>query len=519
MESPAPPVHNTQTELEMSTHTYAALALIGALVACQPQQSSEAAVPQADEDLQMALAAFEPIPAEAGLDDLVLTPEKVELGKILFLDPRLSRSGLISCNTCHNLGMAGVDVQETSVGHGWQEGPRNAPTVLNAVFNVAQFWDGRAADLEEQAMGPVQATVEMNNTPNRVVTTLKSMPEYVAYFEAAFPGEADPVTFENMARAIEAFEATLITPGSRFDHFLEGDATALTDHEKQGLRLFVSNGCAACHNGVNVGGRSYHAFGVHHRPGADVLPPGDLGRYEVTGEESDQYVFRAPSLRNVELTPPYFHSGVVWDLNESVAIMGMAQLGAHLDLEETEAIVAFLKTLTGEQPEVDYPVLPARTDATPLPDVIMEPSAEDGEQTASGDAATRTAAAANPIAAAQSRMAMGGMRGRGMGTGSGMGAGGGMHAGRGMGAGGMGMGASGNCPMMSDDSTSARGMGAMGGARDGGMGAGRGMGAGGGMGMGGGQGMGGNCPMMSGEAAAADGDCPGGDCPVPEASR
>ena len=205
----------------MSTHKYAALALAGALVACQPQQSSEAAVPQADEDLQVALAAFEPIPEEATLDDLEITPEKVELGKVLFLDPRLSRSGLISCNTCHNLGMAGVDVQETSVGHGWQEGPRNAPTVLNAVFNVAQFWDGRAADLEEQAMGPVQATVEMNNTQDRVVLTLKSMPEYVEYFEAAFPGEADPVTFENMARAIEAFEATLITPGSRFDLFLE----------------------------------------------------------------------------------------------------------------------------------------------------------------------------------------------------------------------------------------------------------------------------------------------------------
>lgn len=466
----------------MSTHKYAALALVGALVACQPQQSTEAAVPQADQDLQMALAAFEPIPDEATLDDMEITPEKVELGKILFLDPRLSRSGLISCNTCHNLGMAGVDVQETSVGHGWQEGPRNAPTVLNAVFNIAQFWDGRAADLEEQAMGPVQATVEMNNTPNRVVTTLKSMPEYVEQFEAAFPGEADPVTFENMARAIEAFEATLITPDSRFDLFLEGDRAALTDHERQGLRLFQQTGCAACHNGVNVGGRSYHAFGVHHRPGAEVLPPGDLGRYEVTGEESDQYVFRAPSLRNVELTPPYFHSGVVWDLDESVAIMGMAQLGAHLTEEDAEAITAFLKTLTGKQPEVEYPVLPARTEATPLPDVVMEASAAGDEVVAAGDPVIQTAASANPVASARGRMAMGGMRGRGMG-GQGMAMGGGGMGGRGMG------------------------------------GAGRGMGMQHGMGAGG-EGMAGNCPMMSGETTDEDtGNCPGGNCPMSEASR
>ena len=420
----------------MSTHKYGAFALLAALVACQPQQSSEAAAPQADEDIQMALGVFEPIPDEASLDDLVITPEKVELGKILFLDPRLSRSGLISCNTCHNLGMAGVDVQATSVGHGWQQGPRNAPTVLNAVFNIAQFWDGRAADLEEQAMGPVQATVEMNNTPDRVVATLESMPEYVAYFEAAFPGESDPVTFENMARAIEAFEATLITPDSRFDLFLGGDPTALSDYEKQGLRLFVKSGCAACHNGVNVGGQSYHAFGVHHRPGADVLPAGDLGRYEVTGAESDQYVFKAPSLRNVELTPPYFHSGAVWDLDESVQIMGMAQLGAHLSLEDAQAISAFLGTLTGRQPEVDYPVLPARTDATPLPDVVIE-SVGDGGQVA--------AATASPLAAG-SRMAMGG----------------GMHrGGMDMGAAGMGMHRGmANCPMMSGDSIAGRGMGA-----------------------------------------------------------
>jgi cytochrome c peroxidase len=518
-------------ESEMSTHRYSALALVAFLVACQPQESTEAgppeegtgpvvrqattpletAAPRADDQLQAALAAFEPIPDEAILDDLIITPEKVELGKILYLDPRLSRSGLISCNTCHNIGMAGVDVQRTSVGHGWQEGPRNAPTVLNAVFNVAQFWDGRAADLEEQAMGPVQAAVEMANTPDRVLATLESMPEYVAYFEAAFPGEADPVTFENMARAIEAFEATLITPDSRFDLYLAGDRTALTDYEKEGLRIFVESGCASCHNGVNVGGASYHAFGVHHPPGEEVLPPGDLGRYEVTGEESDQYVFKAPTLRNIELTPPYFHSGVVWDLDEAVAVMGMAQLGTHLSADDAAAVVAFLGTLTGVQPQIDYPVLPARTETTPLPDVVVVPSPEAGEAAASADAPTQTAAVADPVAAARSRMAMGRAGGRGMGMASGgMGtmAGGGMGAmaGAGMsqGAGmrhnmgqgrasmgqgtGMrhGMGAGGNCPMMSGD-------------------------AGGGGGP-----TGGNCPMSG--AAAGNAGCSGGNCPASAAA-
>lgn len=479
----------------MRMHRCAALVAIGGLMACQPQGSSEAATPQADDGLQVSLAAFEPIPDEVVLDDMTITPEKVELGKILYLDPRLSRSGLISCNTCHNIGMAGVDVLQTSVGHGWQEGPRNAPTVLNAVFNIAQFWDGRAADLEEQAMGPVQASVEMANTPERVVTTLKSMPGYVEYFAAAFPDEADPVTFENMARAIEAFEATLITPDSRFDHYIEGDKSALTDLEKQGLQIFVQSGCASCHNGVNLGGASYHAFGVHHRPGAEVLPPGDLGRYEVTGEESDQYVFKAPTLRNIELTPPYFHSGVVWDLNEAVAVMGMAQLGAHLSAEDTEAVVAFLKTLTGVQPQIDYPILPARTDATPLPDVVVAPAAE-ADEIATTDAPLQSAASPDPVTAARGRMAA---MGRGMGAG-GMGAGGiGMAAG--------GMAAGGKCPMMSGDSTSGGGMGAMAG--------------------------GGSCRMMSGDSTGmggmggmgamhrqgASGNCAGGNCPNASSSN
>lgn len=321
-----------------------------------------------DKLLARAQRAFKPVPdSPPALADNPLTPEKIELGKMLYFDPRLSASWLISCNTCHNLALGGVDLLETSIGHGWQKGPRNSPTVLNAVFNLAQFWDGRAKDLKEQAKGPVQAAVEMNSTPERAVKTLKSIPEYVERFKKAFPGEADPVSFDNMARAIEAFEATLLTPDSRFDRYLKGDAAALNAEEKQGLELFLNKGCVACHGGVNLGGTGYFAFGVVEKPGADVLPPDDKGRFEVTKTATDEYVFKSPSLRNIDLTPPYFHSGRVWDLKQAVAIMGSAQLGATLTDEEATRITAFLRTLTGRQPRIEYPILPPHTAATPLP--------------------------------------------------------------------------------------------------------------------------------------------------------
>lgn len=320
-----------------------------------------------DDLLEKAKSIFKPIPTTPPeLKGNPITPEKVELGKMLYFDPRLSKSGLISCNTCHNVGMGGVDFQETSVGHGWQRGPRNAPTVLNAVFNIAQFWDGRAPDLKTQAKGPVQASVEMNNTPEQVVKTLKSMPRYVEIFKKAFPGEKDPVAFDNMVKAIEAFEATLITPDSRFDKFLKGDTNALTTEEKEGLGLFIDKGCAGCHGGINMGGQGYAPFGVVKRPDKEVIA-GDKGRFKVTGVKSDEYVFKIPSLRNIELTPPYFHSGKVWSLREAVAIMGSVQLGVTLSRQEIDKIVKFLKTTTGRQPEIEYPILPAPTDTTPKP--------------------------------------------------------------------------------------------------------------------------------------------------------
>jgi cytochrome c peroxidase len=189
----------------------------------------------------------------------------------------------------------------------------------------------------------------------------------VAQFRKAFPESSSPVTFDNVTRAIEAFEATLITPNSRFDQFLKGDAAALTPAEREGLSLFMDKGCSACHRGVNLGGEAYFPFGVVEKPGAEILPPNDKGRFGVTKTASDEYVFRAGPLRNVALRAPYFHSGRVWSLKQAVGIMGTTQLGQQLTDQEEDAIVAFLQTLTGEQPRIELPILPPRTDTTPQP--------------------------------------------------------------------------------------------------------------------------------------------------------
>lgn len=309
------------------------------------------------------------VPAIAGNPS---TPAKLDLGKALFFDPRLSASGVFSCYSCHNLTTGGDDNMETSVGHGWQKGPRNAPTVLNAVLNEAQFWDGRADDLAAQAKGPVQAGVEMANTPANVIATLGSMPQYVTWFDAAFPDDAEPLSFDNMAKAIEVFEATLITPAP-FDAWLNGDDAAMTADQLAGLQLFMEKGCASCHSGVNVGGHGYYPFGLIEKPGAEILPPDDKGRFAVTATVDDEYVFRAAPLRNIALTAPYFHSGKVWDLRVAVEIMAESQLGEALHPEETTQIVAFLDSLTGTMPQVVLPVLPAETATTPHPVTAILP--------------------------------------------------------------------------------------------------------------------------------------------------
>jgi cytochrome c peroxidase len=321
-----------------------------------------------DNLMKQAQGLFKPIPMQPPtLEGNPITPPKVELGKMLYFDPRLSESHTISCNSCHLVGLGGVDVAETSLGHRWQRGPRNAPTVLNAVFNTAQFWDGRAKDLKEQAGGPLVNPIEMATTEKHTIEMLTAIPGYGDPFKQAFPGESNPISFENVKKAIAAFEATLLTPNAPFDRYLQGDANALTAEQKQGLKLFLDKGCAGCHSGINIGGQMYAPFGVVEKPGADILPPADKGRFEVTKTPSDEYVFKVPTLRNIALTPPYFHSGKSWDLRQAVAVMGSSQLGAELSKEEVDKITAFLNSLTGEQPKVVYPLLPPSTVNTPRP--------------------------------------------------------------------------------------------------------------------------------------------------------
>jgi cytochrome c peroxidase len=235
------------------------------------------------------------------------------------------------------------------------------------VFDVAQFWDGRARDLEQQAGGPLVNPVEMDTTESHVVEQLKGIPGYAAVFAKAYPAVPDPITFDNVRKAIALFEATLITPNAPFDHYLKGNEKALDANQKESLALFINKGSAACHNGINIGGGMYAPFGVVERPGADILPPGDKGRFAVTKTASDEYVFRVPSLRNIALTAPYFHTGKVWDLRQAVAIMGSSQLGAKLSDEEVGKIEVFLGALTGDQPKVALPTLPPSVATTPRP--------------------------------------------------------------------------------------------------------------------------------------------------------
>lgn len=318
--------------------------------------------------LTRAQQLFKPIPEKPpALPGNPATSAKVELGKMLYFDPRLSASHAISCNSCHDLGRGGVDEQSTSIGHHWQRGGRNAPTVLNAVFNTAQFWDGRAKNLEEQAGGPMVNPVEMASPKAHVAQQLKGIPGYRVAFAKAFPGDKDPVTLANAEKAIAVFEATLITPNAPFDRFLRGQANALTDEQKAGLALFMDKGCSSCHNGINVGGGMYAPFGVIEKPAAELLPPDDKGRFAVTGTPSDAFVFKVPTLRNIALTRPYFHTGKSWDLRQAVAVMGTSQLGEKLTDGEIDKVTAFLHSLTGEQPRIVYPVLPPSVASTPSP--------------------------------------------------------------------------------------------------------------------------------------------------------
>jgi cytochrome c peroxidase len=321
-----------------------------------------------DQLLTKARELFQAIPATPPeLRGNTATPSKLELGKMLYFDPRLSASHAISCSSCHNIGLGGGDAEPTSIGHRWQHGGRNAPTVFNAVFNKAQFWDGRAKDLEQQAGGPMVNPVEMASPEAHVSEQLKGIPGYVDAFTKAYPEERDPITLGNAQKAIAVFEATLITPNAPFDRFLNGEENALSAAQKAGLALFMDKGCSTCHSGINIGGGMYAPFGVVEKPGAEFLPPADKGRFMVTKTPSDEYVFKVPTLRNIALTAPYFHTGQSWDLRQAVAVMGTSQLGTQLTDDDVDKITAFLDSLTGEQPKVTYPILPPSVANTPRP--------------------------------------------------------------------------------------------------------------------------------------------------------
>ncbi len=291
----------------------------------------------------------------------VTHPKLVNLGKMLWFDPRLSRSGFISCNSCHNLATGGVDNLKTSVGDYWARGPINSPTVLNAAGQIAQFWDGRAKTLQEQASGPIVNPLEMASSHTLAVDVISSIPGYQVEFRKAF-GD-DIIDIERITKAIAAFEETLVTPNCRFDKWLRGNKKAISNQELEGYELFKSSGCTMCHNGEKVGGSSFMKMGVV-KPYKTTNTA--AGVQAISGKDQDRMTFKVPILRNIELTYPYFHDGEAQTLEESVSIMGDIQLGRRFTTEELSQITAFLKTLTGDQPKVVYPTLPPSSKSTPI---------------------------------------------------------------------------------------------------------------------------------------------------------
>ncbi|WP_150537087.1 cytochrome-c peroxidase [Neisseria flavescens] len=322
--------------------------------------------------LERAQATFKPLPDLAEMQKVrPFTEEQVKLGQQLWYENRLSKGNTVSCNSCHNLATAGVDNMPTSAGHKSQFGARNSPTALNAALLGSQFWDGRAADVEEQAGGPLLNPVEMANaTEADAAAKIAGIPEYQEKFKAAFP-EDGAVSFKNITTALGAFERTLLTP-TRWDDYLKGNVSALSEQERKGVRAFMDNGCIACHNGVNLGGTMFQKFGLVDGPYWKHIddPKHDKGRADVTKKAEDEFFFRVPGLRNVERTYPYFHNGSVWELDKAVNIMAKAQLGKTLAPEDTENIVAFLKALSGNVPESarTMPELPVSHDVKSQPD-------------------------------------------------------------------------------------------------------------------------------------------------------
>lgn len=336
-----------------------------AAVSTVPASSKATATAQVDRAL---LNAYAPLKAVIESTANPVNDDKVALGKALYFETRLSKNHDHSCNSCHDLAKYGVDGQPTSTGHKNQKGGRNSPTVYNAAGHFAQFWDAREKTIEDQALKPIQNPVEMAlKDEKQIVDVLKSIPGYAPLFKKAFPADADPITAPNTAKAIGAFERTLVTP-SRWDKFLLGDDSALTEAEKAGFNKFSETGCQACHSGPYVGGAELKKLGL-------VKPwpakGDDTGRMMVTKDEADRDMFKVPSLRNVAKTAPYFHTGTVATLEEAVKLMGRHQLGKELSDEDVKSIVTFLGALTGELPAADKIKAPEALPSgpkTPKPD-------------------------------------------------------------------------------------------------------------------------------------------------------
>jgi cytochrome c peroxidase len=315
--------------------------------------------------LQLAFKQrLEPIPSDekklfSYINDVndPISGDKVELGKKLYFDPRISKSGLISCNTCHNLGMGGVDGVETSIGHKWTMNPNhlNAPTVYNSVFNKVQLWDGRTSHLEIQAQAPIQSEAEMAASSELVVERITSIPKYVAEFKKAYGNNVN-ITFEKIASVIGVFERTLVTP-SAYDDFLNGNEDALNKTQKEGFEIFLEKGCTKCHYGISLGG-TMQQFQV-----AAKYKFIEIGNFK--GNENG--MVKTPTLRNIAETYPYFHNGQVWSLKQATMDMGSIQLGIKISSKEADKMVEFMHSLTGRKPTITYPMLPRSTDKTPKP--------------------------------------------------------------------------------------------------------------------------------------------------------
>ena len=317
-----------------------------------------------DDDLmKKAKEVLGPLPASMPSEQNPITPEKVKLGKILFYESRISIDGTVSCAKCHPVSLYAVDGLRKAIGNNCKENPRNSPTIFNAASQISAHWIGNRTSVEDQARqsvtGPPAFGMPSNESAEKI---LKNMKEYVSLFKAAFPGEKDPVTIDNFAKAVGAFERTLMTPAP-FDAFVKGDAKALTEKQKRGLKTFFETGCMACHFSPYVGGQMYQKFGVFETYGNYTKSATiDEGRYAVTKNQADKYVFKVPVLRNVAMTPPYFHDGSVDRLEEAVRIMGKIQLLKDLSKEEVADITVFFDSLTGQIPDdvMRVPLLPSR---------------------------------------------------------------------------------------------------------------------------------------------------------------